>query len=821
MPGASLKNNKLLLYYPSLDINTLQASYEMLGRWEDETLSPLAGLVLVQQRLTAPHALRNTIAYNEIVYEILSSLLLDQFSLLRTQNNLAPLQANHPHGIRSNKDDILADLQQCGTKANRYLIGYAAMYYRYIRPELELSVDEISQYLNQIDRNVRRYEKKCLGVLLGELNRLELEARIAQRRLRCSLALPQDTLLDIDSQLVVAREISERILGHVPVLHWYIYGPPGIGKSSIALQICRQSVDRSTIGDVVWLDLRLIHHSSQSLPAEAMADLVCEILHLHGGQEITSSNQLIYNYLAYLAHNHQQLVLILDNADGWQSTIEENWAWLQQTILIVTAQAPYENWHHGEIRCREFNEQESLFYLQNLERIYPLRREPLFPEIVQRVGGNPAALKRIFRFMEMFSPQETLDEAAFIDHYRFQWEHLPESSQEIYWWLAGFTIHQYANKEILLSAKQYFFSPPTLTINQTLEYLVAGGLLECNIIQNHQAYRVPEESWRITGQIHSAAAKLHQIIRQFLKGLHENTEQNAEIAAGFLTLLQSFDFGWSDVTVPLAKICQSLFIHTRQWRRYLGLLDWMNKKTPPLTEDKMWIGLERAGILRRLGNFEEVKAQLLAVFYASQQFEDMLVLSDTLMEQSILLFYLDNDQAAFEKAQQAYEILRTSDDSARAERSIYLVAQALSRTDARTAREWAQAITRRDAEVWDLIARIELNLDTKAALIAAEKAISMLDPDNPAYARSLGLLARALVANGKTSDAVEKFHLAINLMQRQHDPVGLARMHNNLGVAYLESDQAEDLIQDKHNEHIAIQNLAHLENRRSDRRRHL
>lgn len=250
----------------------------------------------------------------------------------------------------------------------------------------------------------------------------------------------------------------------------------------------------------------------------------------------------------------------------------------------------------------------------------------------------------------------------------------------------------------------------------------------------------------------------------------------------------------------------------------------------------MWLGLERAATLRRLGNFEEAKAQLMAVFYSAQQLEDMLMLSDALMGQSMLLFYQDRDQEAYEKAQQAYEILQTSSDNTRLERSIYLVAQALSRTDALTAREWVQAITHRDAEVWDLIARIELNLDKKTALIAAEKAITLLDPENLAYPRSLGLLARALTANGKILDAIEKFHYAINLLQRQHDPVGLARMHNNLGVAYLESEQIEYLrlaqneferslqiaqsIQDKHNENIAIENLAHLQSRHPDRRRH-
>ncbi|GIK63461.1 MAG: hypothetical protein BroJett018_12550 [Chloroflexota bacterium] len=822
------------MYYPSLDINTLQASYDMLGRWEDETLSPLAGLVLVQQRLTAPHALRNIIAYNEIVYEILSSLLLDQFSLLRTQNNLPALQTDRTHGMRL--DEAINDLQQCGTKANRYLIGYAALYYRYMRPELELSVEEISQHLNQTDRNLRRHEKKCLGVLLSELNRLELEARAAQRRLRCLLALPQDKLLNLDSQLVRVREISDRIANKNAVSHWYIYGPAGVGKSSLALQISRQLVDRNIIGDVIWLDLRLTHPSNQPLPREALADLVSENLRLQGSHEGTSSSQLIYNYLAYLANDHQQLLLILDNADGWQSIIEANWAWLQQTVLIVTARVPYENWQQGEVKCQELSKQESLYYLQNLERIYPFRREPLFEEIVQRVGGNPAALKRIFRFMEMLSPQETLDEAAFVDHHRFQWEHLPEFSQEVYWWLAGFTIQQYVNRERLLLAKRYFFAPQSITLNQNLEYLAASGLVECNIIQERQTYRVPEDSWQITAHIDSAAQKLHEIIRHFLRIPNENSEECAEIASSFLTLLQSLDFDWVDVTVPLAKICQSLFIHTRQWRRYLGLLDWINKKALPLTEEKMWIGIERASILRRLGNFEEAKTQLASVFYTAQQFEDMLMLSDTLMEQSILLFYQDNDQAAFEKAQQAYEILRTSSDNTRLERSIYLVAQALSRTNALNAREWVQGITRRDAEVWDLVARIELNLDNQAALLAAEKAIALLDPDNPAYPRSLGLLARALVANGKISDAIEKFHLAINLLQRQHDPVGLARMHNNLGVAYLESDQTEYLklaqneferslqiaqtIQDKHNENIAIQNLAHLRSRPTDRRRH-
>ncbi len=806
----------------------------MLGRWEDETLSPLAGLVLVQQRLTAPHALRNTIAYNEIVYEILSSLLFEQFSLLRTQNDLATLQA-HTRGIQT--IEAISDLQQCGTKDNRYLIGYAALYYRYMRPELELSVEEISQCLNQTDRNLRRYEKKCLGVLLSELNRLELEARAAQRRLRCLMALPQHKLLEMDSQLTYTREVIDRITGNISVSHWYLYGTAGIGKSSIALQISRQLVERNTIGDVIWLDLRLTHRGNPVVAHEALADLISEHLHLQRNQEATSSSQLIYNYLAYLSNNQQQLLLILDNADGWQSTIIENWGWLQQAILVVTARVPFEDWQHGEIRCQEFSEQESLYYLQNLERTYPLRREPLFGEIVMRVGGNPAALKRIFRFMEMLSPQETLDDAAFIDHHRFQWEHLPEFSQEVYWWLSSFTINQYVNKDILLSAKRYFFAAQSITLNQNLDYLVASGLVECNIIQERQMYRVPEDSWRSISHIQSAVEKLHGIIRHFLKTPDPDAEQRAEIAVSFLTLLQSLDFGWGDVSVPLAKLSQSLFIQTHHWRRYLGLLDWMNKKTAPLTEEKMWLGTERAIILRRLGNFDEAKAQLMSVFYTAQQFEDMLVLSDTLMEQSTLLFYQDNDQAAFEKAQQAYEILRTSEDNIRLERSIYLVAQALSRMDPNSAREWAQAITRRDAEVWDLIARIELNLDSHAALIAAEKAIALLDPNNPAYPRSLGLLARALVANGKNLDAIEKFHLAINLLQRQHDPVGLARMHNNLGVAYMESEHAESLklaqgeferslqiaqtIQDKHNEHIAIQNLAHLQHRHSNRRPHL
>lgn len=818
--------------YPSLDLETLRTGYEMLAQSEHKKLSPLAGLVLVQAQLNSPTALKDLASHNEVVYELLASLLIDEFSMLRSQYQLAAISVTAPSSLQAG----IQDLGQCGKTGNTRLVGYALLYYRYIRSDLELSVQAIGDYLNYEARGLRRYNEEALDSLLGKLINLERQARARRHNILRQLALPQYPIIGLATHTQLVIDTANEILESPFPYHLYIWGTPSIGKSTLALQIVKNLNVRPYAHEIVWLNFGNL--DTQPTDTETIADLICEALHLRPTHETNQSSQLIQQYLAYLMNDKLQLLIVLDNADGWQIAITEAWSWLGQCALIVTASAPSEHWLTSQIRCPELNLEDSFTFLENLETTFTRgnrkNQDAAYRQVIQQVGGNPSNLKRAYHLLDSLAPNEIMDAAALQNHYRFQWERAPEFCRELFWWVVVFSQNEYVNKERLLLVSTYFFSPQDITLNQALNYWVKIGWLECNISQNPYLYQVIDEIWQSIAQIPSALDLLYQIAVQVIQPSNER-ENTPLIVANFFMLVRRLNLKWLKIVIPLARIGQSEFIKKRHWQGWLNALQWLDEELGLTDDGKAWIKLEKTITLRRLGKLSEAEAQVLQVSYLANFTEDTLMLSDALIEHSILLFYKDDHALAFEKAQKAYEILKDSDDEARYEKCLYVNAQALTRSNPMEARQWAQAITRRDAEVWDLIARIELTLDPKAALVAAQRSLATLTPENPAYPRSLGLVARALSANGEMKEAINTFHLAINLLQSQHDPVGLARMHNNLGAAYTDFAKTEKVeyldyarqqfeyslqlcqtIRDEYGAQIAAQNLQGLDNNRPD-----
>lgn len=387
-----------------LTLEAMQSAFEALRRDISLTDHPLMASMLVQRKLNELHHLLGLMPYY-MLFDVLAAFLTEQLTILHIRYDLQPPEPD------LNRIALPAALAHIGATNNSLLIGGNAVYYRYLRTDLDLQMQGIAVYLHQDDRNLRRSVKRFWRYLHHAFIRLELQARQEERLLRCHMGLPQQAIVLLGSQETAVREAIFRLLSAKPYA-LLIHGPSGAGKTSIALQMIETLLCEQIIDEVAWIDLRSIAVGNLPKNGQTLAMLICQALHLEFSAYQTPIERLGL-HLATLQRQGQQLIIGLDMADGWQTAIEMLWTLLSYTILITTTRQSFSTWHGLAMTNPSLTQAEAERFLKWLDKQYNFTwldqadRMTAHQQLIRLGQGNLGRLRRAHHLFAAFQREVT------------------------------------------------------------------------------------------------------------------------------------------------------------------------------------------------------------------------------------------------------------------------------------------------------------------------------------------------------------------------------------------------------------------------------
>lgn len=802
----------VLWFTPALTVDSLRDAYDDLrsAKAKIDPNNPLLTFVLIQRRINTPNMGRDLVFQQRAVFDVLIDVLSNEYANLRKIQGLPYPQADW--GL----EDCLVAMSEDAATENKLLIGCSASYYRYIRYDLDFLMEKVGAAIFQVPRNLRRLLNTFFDHLLQVFLKLEVEARAADQQLRCLLALPRQTLAYLHSQNETI-DTGFHYLSKFEPPALLLYGVPGIGKTTLASRLSELLVKQTSIGDVAWIRLDQLSHEYER-SATVLLDLICDKLNLTRSGK--SSLQVILGYLQFFKDTRQELLIVLDGADNWAQVLQDAWDWLGHCIVIVTTRQRFSLWQGNEIQCLPLSATETYAFLEFLQRQLSGKKtsfsDDFYNSIWQKVGGNPGAIRQTLRLSSVLPPDASLAPPELSAFYLDIWVNRPPEVQQFWVLLDLLSLAKPIEYTELVEYNYYINGQNRHTSNQTLDDLIAVGMIEIQINEHNQyLYSVPVG---VRNHLSSELALATTTLTEKIIA-SEGLNTIGEIAFNILNTPTYTEVLWPYLADLIYHAHR--FVSTNGWwTQWLSITDKLSKAKHLVLSHALYFELETAIALRWLGFFGQALEKTDYIIMQARREEISLLLGQALTEKSKLLLYFNKYELALALAKEAFAIFSEIGATIEMEECKVVILRSLSRIDSHQARTWVDKIDRRDATVWEVINHLEINLGNKqAALLAAQQCVDSQRINDPGYARSLGILAESLLLNGNTSEAIQRYEQAINLLQRKQDIVGLARMYNNFGAALMPRDMGRakqqfkaalnlhQKLQDAHGRDIAEENL--------------
>ncbi|MCQ3933161.1 MAG: hypothetical protein DPW16_22155 [Chloroflexi bacterium] len=170
--GAFLPNpipSEAAIRLPNLTASSLKQVFEALRQGEDVQAHPFLELLWLRQ-YTAFDITSTGPVPSIILFDALSGVVTMCLEKLRSIYELPSLSVN------LTAREAMMDLARVAQTGNRLLMGGSAVFYRYIRYDLDWQMEQISQYLGQSGRTTRRFMNDFWGMLVKILIQLEANA---------------------------------------------------------------------------------------------------------------------------------------------------------------------------------------------------------------------------------------------------------------------------------------------------------------------------------------------------------------------------------------------------------------------------------------------------------------------------------------------------------------------------------------------------------------------------------------------------------------------------------------------------------------------
>jgi len=137
--------------------------------------SPLSQLQIVDDVINTPGFPNGSQAREYALNQILSRTISDSFAQQRIVLDHAPPS---PHETRAEAFD---SIHRDGLVGNLELLGWSWLYYHFVRVDLQITAAEFCSRVGVDPRTLRRYQRRAIHRLTGQLIQAEHQARLKQR----------------------------------------------------------------------------------------------------------------------------------------------------------------------------------------------------------------------------------------------------------------------------------------------------------------------------------------------------------------------------------------------------------------------------------------------------------------------------------------------------------------------------------------------------------------------------------------------------------------------------------------------------------------
>lgn len=209
--------------------------------------SGLERLLIVELALTAPDMPPSDEARAYAVRDLLVTETARALDQQRALFRLLPLDL-HASAVAAQHD-----VEQMVRVGARELLLWCVLYYRYVRSDLDWSVERLAQLIAVHPRTLPRYQEDALELLTERVIGVEQEARRAQLRRHLLTMLPYS----VPQRLFGRHDLLDAVTRQLPTLsprHLLISGPAGIGKTSFAQELLRRQIDAGELDYLIWLE---------------------------------------------------------------------------------------------------------------------------------------------------------------------------------------------------------------------------------------------------------------------------------------------------------------------------------------------------------------------------------------------------------------------------------------------------------------------------------------------------------------------------------------------------------------------------------------
>jgi tetratricopeptide (TPR) repeat protein len=711
---------------PQLEPEAVQSALEAVSHSEPlGTGHPLLGFVLVREHVEKPEQFRGDYAVLLAVTKILEACLLDVLGSDRRWEHDAPKA-----------------IAQDFASGNQRREMYSFLYYRYLRSDLGLSLDDIESAASVRDRTLRRRQDEGLRVLNQDLMDREIEARRRRLMKMLQLRIPYPPQRSLYGREHLVEAALRALQASVPVL---LVGVPGVGKTSLAAEIAHALLPQ--LDDLYWLTLTTRMTVVAQLQ-EVVADPALEI----------PATELLASLSA------RRVLFVMEEVEAVHFAEYEVWYSPRMAWLCTSHYMP-SNWHGVALEIPPLERDHARRFFETVRGDLPAE---LFPDAFTESAGIPGDMVDYLHLRRMV-PGEILGHGLAVSrHYEGLWDRLGDDHCCLW------SLMILADSRVTLSQLRQFMP----ISEEVLLDLVGRQVLK--VSSGTGIYRVARAAAEVLVSKHNQVSRyLTEACSIFMA---DSPAADALVALLPLMANGLLDYLPEDLTKALLGFAAQSIHRVGLWEGW-GLV--LHQVRWDDAYWRLWLALEWARVNRWRGFHADSFRHLKDIVdqAGGQGFFDLY--GRGLLEIAIIALYRQQWQLAVEAAEDAAKVLDRLDLVEQSRQAILVHARAVSHISLSVAFDLVTAMANEDAAAALLAADILLRMKRAGdALLYLQKALDWLAPYSPLYGRALCTQAVALYDLGQYQSALECQQQAINLLTMTQDSVGLLRGSNNLGVIF-------------------------------------
>ncbi|MEP7287734.1 MAG: tetratricopeptide repeat protein [Chloroflexota bacterium] len=704
-------------------------------------------------------------ATDALIFERLAHLIHHSLNKHRALYGLLPVLYN------TDRATVETNLSEDFRYDNSELKGWSYLYYRYVRVDLALSVEELETLTQEDRRTLQRRLSRAIRRLTHLLIRREnaTRTRFQQAAQRSKLPFPVAPQLIGRDGLV--RETFRRLSEGSQPHHVLLIGAPRIGKSALALTVTHLMIDRLPLDAVAWID--------QPDPEldKLLYDIYIELGLLFATNE--SPATFLQQQDALIVIDHAQA--LLNNTTACAAILRQ----LGTARLILCATQPNPQLDIPRLRLAPLDQSAAITLLVRLSQDFQLHNpEDIehFGKLYDELGGNPGALRQALEMGRRYR-------APLVSRpvYRVLWDQLSESARLI--WLV-----LVLSPEARLPEDRLFQLLPDLdtdSINEALSELTRLSVLDDAVdgvpgeIGLGALARSFAESLMRDGSESTLVNNATQMIADYLAVNPDLTS-----VVHLLNYAQEADLS-ARSQIDLAYTFSNVLTRGGVWSIWVRILEPL--RATAQGQDRWWIGLRLGIAWRWLARWDTAAYALAEVIEQAGAAGAFDWQADAMIELATVQRYQRHDESAWQLLQRAHRFYsRAKNVERRAERLEAITAErvllALTLNDLAAAQGYLSEFdgSNASARLLNLEARFAFQSgDLEKALNFAQRTQRERIGDLPRLARASALLGQIHARLGNRRAAIDHLLGAMTMMEPMGDRAGYARAQMNLAAVYL------------------------------------